>query len=82
MGMTFELGIVGWLSAKALPCKHDGLSSDPCHAYKKLDVVMCSCNPGGEREETGGSLKLSGQGAQPNEGTPVSMRGSVHQNKE
>lgn len=44
---------------KCLACKHEDLSLDPLHLYKKPGVVVPVCAPIAREEETGGSLQLT-----------------------
>lgn len=53
-------------SVECMPHKHMDLSSDPQNLGKKQGITVCAYTPCLCREvESGGSLKLTGQLAQP-----------------
>lgn len=50
---------LGGGSVNHLLCKHKDLSSDPQHAYMKMDVVTYNCNPSTQEAETEEPLDLT-----------------------
>lgn len=62
------------VGVKCMLCKHEDLSLDPCHPWKKLEVAVCTCDLSARDRQI---LRIHWTARLVNQRTPGSVREPV-----